>query len=241
MVDVDHVFFRKGGHRDSPVKVVVHQSLADEEPNRLPHRVARHTHRRRQRHFVQLGSRAEISPENSIFEAGDHLVHGGEPFQAESLGRGLKSHWAAVIPSDPHIDQYFIFPALMLKCRATRANVRRRPTVFRRSTSMARMSVLAATAVFGLLAGDAVLVMTAARPLPQSDPTVKAPVAKTLDAHMSRLDRLGFSGAVLVAKGRDVLLERGYGTIDSTKSGLSQLKASSTSDQSRSSSPRPRS
>lgn len=43
---------------------------------------------------------------------------------------------------------------------------------------------------------------------------VRTPLGEKLDAHMSRLEAYGFSGALLVAKGGEVILDKGYGFAD---------------------------
>jgi CubicO group peptidase (beta-lactamase class C family) len=45
-------------------------------------------------------------------------------------------------------------------------------------------------------------------------PVQAAPLAEALDAHMTRLEAYGFSGSLLVAKGGEVVLQKGYGFAD---------------------------
>lgn len=45
-------------------------------------------------------------------------------------------------------------------------------------------------------------------------PAVRTPLGEKLDAHMSRLEAYGFSGSLLVAKGGEVILDKGYGFAD---------------------------
>jgi CubicO group peptidase (beta-lactamase class C family) len=45
-------------------------------------------------------------------------------------------------------------------------------------------------------------------------PTVRTPLGEKLDVHMSRLEAYGFSGSLLVAKGGEVILDKGYGFAD---------------------------
>jgi CubicO group peptidase (beta-lactamase class C family) len=48
-------------------------------------------------------------------------------------------------------------------------------------------------------------------------PIVHGPLAQTLDAHMARLEAYGFSGSLLVAKGGEVILQKGYGFADADR------------------------
>lgn len=46
---------------------------------------------------------------------------------------------------------------------------------------------------------------------------VRTPLGEKLDAHMSRLEAYGFSGSLLVAKGGEVILDKGYGFADAER------------------------
>lgn len=46
---------------------------------------------------------------------------------------------------------------------------------------------------------------------------VRTPLGEKLDAHMSRLEAYGFSGSLLVAKGGEVILDKGYGFADARR------------------------
>ncbi|HEX5716547.1 MAG TPA: serine hydrolase domain-containing protein [Thermoanaerobaculia bacterium] len=46
---------------------------------------------------------------------------------------------------------------------------------------------------------------------------VRTPLGEKLDAHMSRLEAYGFSGSLLVAKGGEVILDKGYGFADAQR------------------------
>ena len=48
-------------------------------------------------------------------------------------------------------------------------------------------------------------------------PAVRTPLGEKLDAHMSRLEAYGFSGSLLVAKGGEVILDKGYGFADAQR------------------------
>ena len=45
----------------------------------------------------------------------------------------------------------------------------------------------------------------------------RTPLGEKLDAHMSRLEAYGFSGSLLVAKGGEVILDKGYGFADARR------------------------
>src|SRR5215203_3290061 len=45
----------------------------------------------------------------------------------------------------------------------------------------------------------------------------RTPLGEKLDAHMSRLEAYGFSGSLLVAKGGEVILDKGYGFADAQR------------------------
>lgn len=61
-----------------------------------------------------------------------------------------------------------------------------------------------------LLLLTAAVVLTAAAP-------VRGPLGEKLDAHMTRLEAYGFSGSLLVAKGGEVILQKGYGFADADR------------------------
>lgn len=48
-------------------------------------------------------------------------------------------------------------------------------------------------------------------------PVQAAPPGEALDAHMNRLEAYGFSGSLLVAKGGEVILQKGYGFADADR------------------------
>jgi CubicO group peptidase (beta-lactamase class C family) len=48
-------------------------------------------------------------------------------------------------------------------------------------------------------------------------PVLGAPLGEALDAHMTRLEAYGFSGSLLVAKGGEVVLQKGYGFADADR------------------------
>jgi CubicO group peptidase (beta-lactamase class C family) len=61
----------------------------------------------------------------------------------------------------------------------------------------------------------AVLALTTLGATPS--PIIRTPLGEKLDAHMSRLEAYGFSGSLLVAKGGEVILDKGYGFADAQR------------------------
>jgi CubicO group peptidase (beta-lactamase class C family) len=60
------------------------------------------------------------------------------------------------------------------------------------------------------------LLLAAAVALAAAAP-VRGPLGEKLDAHMARLEAYGFSGSLLVAKGGEVILQKGYGFADADR------------------------
>ncbi len=87
--------------------------------------------------------------------------------------------------------------------------------------SAARRRMDAVLTVFAPLVAIAGLLIGAA-PAPTVQPNPKTavvhgPLGEKLDVHMSRLEAYGFSGALLVAKGGEVVLQKGYGFADADR------------------------
>ncbi|HWM95262.1 MAG TPA: serine hydrolase domain-containing protein [Thermoanaerobaculia bacterium] len=66
-----------------------------------------------------------------------------------------------------------------------------------------------------LLPAVAVLTLAATPAMPADG--VRTPLGEKLDAHMSRLEAYGFSGSLLVARGGEVILHKGYGFADAQR------------------------